>query len=239
MLLEERQNGTVTLSLARPERGNALSAELVEAMLEALTGVFDDPTLHTLVLRGQGRHFCTGMDLSTLDSSSDGELLWRIVRIEALLAAIWHAPIRTVAVAQGRAWGAGADLFAACEIRVAQPGSSFRFPGPQFGLVLGSRRLSERVGTDQARALTIQGQLLQADEALAMGLSTHAEEPSLPPQADHETSRQIRQATRADHRDTDLAALVRSAARPGLRARIVAYRERLRAADATALKPQA
>lgn len=224
------EEGVATLSLARPERGNALDSPTVEALLSAVQQVFDRAELHTLVLRGAGRHFCTGMDLSDLEVSSDGELLWRIVRVEALLAAIWHAPLRTVAVAQGRAFGAGADLFAACEQRVALPGASFRFPGPQFGLVLGSRRLSERVGADVARAVTIEGRLLDDAQALALGLANHREMPTLAQEVDRETARRIREATRCDHRDADLAALVRSAARPGLRDRILDYRKRLRAA---------
>lgn len=224
-----QDDGVCTLTLLRPERGNALSADMVEALLAAIEQVFNSPDIHTLVLRGAGRHFCTGMDLSDLESSSDGELLWRIVRVEALLSAIWHAPLRTVAVAQGRAWGAGADLFAACEQRVALPGSSFRFPGPQFGLVLGSRRLSERVGADAARAITIEAHLLDAAQALASGLATHSAEAPLAPEVERETARRIREATRVDHRDADLASLVRSAARPGLRDRILAYRQRLRA----------
>jgi enoyl-CoA hydratase/carnithine racemase len=178
------------------------------------------------VLRAQGRHFCTGLDLSDLDSATDAELLLRLVRIETLLARLWHAPLRTVALAQGRAWGAGADLFVACEQRVALPGASFRFPGAQFGIVLGTRRLAERVGTDAARAAVIGGLELDAEEALRCGLACAAQDSPFEPRVDAATARALRAATRADHRDADLAALVRSAAEPGLRERVAAYRQR-------------
>lgn len=232
MLQHAHADGVTTLTLARPERANALSADLVEALLARVHEAAADPSVHTLVLRGAGRHFCSGLDLSDLETASDGDLLQRLVRIETLLAALWHAPQRTVAVAQGRTWGAGADLFAACEQRVALAGSTFRFPGALFGIVLGTRRLAERVGSDRARALVVDGGELDAAQALASGLASADEDsaPS-PPRVDAVTARAVRAATRADHRDADLAALVRSAAAPGLRARIAAYRERLRAAE--------
>lgn len=224
-LREHRAEGTLTLTLDRPERGNALAADLVEALLGAVQRASADASLHTLVLRGAGRHFCTGLDLSDLDQLRDGDLLHRLVRIETLLAALWHAPLRTVAVAQGRAWGAGADLVAVCEHRIALPGATFRFPGAQFGIVLGTRRLAERLGVDCARALVTTGGELDAAAALAQGLATAPDEAPLPPpRVAPATAAALRAATRADHRDADLAALVRSAAEPGLVARVAAYR---------------
>lgn len=231
MLLHAHADGVTTLTLARPERANALAADLVEALLARVQEANADDAVHTLVLRGAGRHFCTGLDLSDLETASDGDLLQRLVRIETLLAALWHAPQRTVAVAQGRAWGAGADLFATCEQRIALAGSSFRFPGALFGIVLGTRRLAERIGTDRARTLVVDGGELDTAQALACGLaSTDCETAPTAPRVDASTARAVRAATRADHRDADLAALVRSAAAPGLKARISAYRERLRGA---------
>lgn len=242
-VLVVRGDGIVTLTLARPERGNALAPDLVEALLAAVQAACEDAAVHTLRLRGAGRHFCTGLDLSDLDACRDGDLLHRLVRIETLLQALWHAPLRTVALAQGRAWGAGADLFAACEVRLAHEGTSLRFPGAQFGIVLGTRRLAERVGAERARALTTEGLEWDAMQAQAAGLVqavVAGTEPGdaeaalatacAPPRVDAATARALRAATRADHRDADLAALVRSAAAPGLVARVRAYRERLRAA---------
>lgn len=231
MLNASRDGDTLTLTLAHAARGNALGVELVEALHAALDGVEHDATLERLVLRGEGRHFCTGLDLSDLEACSDGDLLQRLVRIETLLARLWHAPWQTVALAHGRCWGAGADLFAVCETRLAAPDTTFRFPGAQFGLVLGTRRLAERVGVDRARHLVGAGGEWTADAALAAGLATAVGE-AVPPSTtavDRDTAAALRAATRADLRDADLAALVRSAARPGLRARIAAYLARLRA----------
>ena len=238
MLKRSQTEGVATLTLARPERGNALGPDLVEALLDALQVACADATVHTLLLRSEGRHFCTGLDLSDLDRCSDGDLLQRLVRIETLLAALWHAPLRTVALAQGRAWGAGADLFAACEHRLASEGTTFRFPGAQFGIVLGTRRLAERVGADRARAMTTGGGEWRAAEAQAAGLVqavvVDGDAGALgvacaAPMVDAATAQALREATRSDHRDADLAALVRSASTPGLVARVAAYRARLRA----------
>ncbi len=227
MILCSRDGGVTTLTLNRPELGNALGPALVEALIAEVSASGPQAQCHTLLLRGAGKHFCTGLDLSDLDSLRDGDLLLRLVRIETLLALLWHAPIRTVAVAQGRTWGAGADLFAACERRVAMPGASFRFPGAQFGILLGTRRLSERVGTEVARSLVVDGGTLDAAQALACGLASVAAEPAVlaAPVLEASVAAAVRTATRADLRDADMAALVRSAAVPGLQARISAYRQ--------------
>ena len=235
MLSSEHQAGVTTLTLQRPERGNALGPELVEGLIHTVEAAIADPAVHTLVLRGDGRHFCTGLDLTDLATLSDGDLLLRLVRIETLLALLWHAPIRTVALAHGRTWGAGADLFAVCEQRLVHPDTTLRFPGVQFGIVLGTRRLAERIGVDAARALVLEGGELDAPQALALGLATQLGDMAAElaaPLPDAATARAIRSATRADCRDADLAALVRSAARPGLQLRITAYRARLVAAVA-------
>ena len=243
MLSTEQLPGITTLTLQRPERGNALGPELVEALISAAEAAMADQSVHTLVLRGAGRHFCTGLDLTDLATLSDGDLLLRLVRIETLLALLWHAPIRTVALAHGRTWGAGADLFAVCEQRLVNPDTTLRFPGAQFGIVLGTRRLAERIGVDAARALVLEGGELDAPQALALGLATQRVDTGVdtasqiltrlaPPLPDSATAQAIRSVTRADCRDADLAALVRSAARPGLQARIGAYRARLLAAVA-------
>lgn len=221
--------GVVTLTLNRPPVGNALGPDLVEGLLVQVQRVIADAQNHTLVLRAAGNQFCTGLDLSDLATVSDGDMLLRLVRIETLLATLWHAPLRTVALAQGRAWGAGADLFAVCEHRVAAPGTTFRFPGAQFGIVLGTRRLADRVGADVARQLVIGGGELDAPQALAAGLvSAIGDSADLgAPKVDAQTSAATRAATRSDQRDADLAALVRSASVPGLQARITRYREQM------------
>jgi len=69
----------------------------------------------------------------------------RFVRIEMLLQAVATSPARTVALAHGKVFGAGADLFACCHHRIAAAGTTFRMPGLKFGLMLGTRRFAASV----------------------------------------------------------------------------------------------
>ena len=244
MLQHHQHQGITTLTLNRADKGNALSAALVEALIEQVNRTLNDPHTKALVLKANGKHFCTGFDLSDLATCSDGDLLHRFVRVEQLLQLIWSAPVRTVALAQGRTWGAGADLFAACEVRWCATDTTFRFPGVRFGLALGTRRLSERVGADHARRWLLDGIEVKVDEALKAALAngiraeaSGASEASTQTAiiaafggevADRETSAAIRGLTRRDDADLDLAELVRSAARPGLKGRIERYVASLR-----------
>jgi len=232
-LLAQRTGATLTLSLARPEKMNALSAELVEALLAAVEGAGHDGT-RLLVLRGEGRNLSAGFDLGDLDAQSEGDLLLRFVRIELLLQAVRHAPFDTLALAHGRNFGAGADLFAACARRVCAPEASFRMPGLRFGLVLGTRTLAERVGAARAREVLQSAQAFDAAQALAWGFATAvcAQEawPEAIAQAEQacevlpeQSAAALFRATTPERRDADLAELVRSAARPGLKERIAQY----------------
>ena len=176
--------------------------------------------------------------LAGLAVSSEADLLQRFVRVEQLLQAVWQSPIRTIALAQGRTWGAGADLFAACEVRLATPGASFRFPGARFGIVLGTRRLAERVGGDTARRWLLDSAHVDAASAQFAGLATElvdaeglaaAWRTHLPGPIDRVTAAAIRRLTRVDAGERDMSELVASAARPGLKTRMTDYLAALRA----------
>ena len=230
----------LTLTLSRPQQANALGPALVEALIDVLETVQD---VRLCVLRGEGRHFCAGFDLSDLAALSDGDLLWRFLRIEHLLQLVHHAPFPIVAMAQGQVVGAGADLFAASWRRVAAPGAKFRMPGWNFELALGTRRLTRLVGRDAARDLLIDTKVMSAEEAAACGLASEIAEPDDWPglieasfrRASALTPRALRDMlalTAADTRQADIAAIVATAARPGLKDRIMAYRERTMAAMA-------
>lgn len=242
--------GVQVVCLARPEVGNALSPALVGDLDAALAAAFADPAVHTVLITALGRHFCTGFDLSGLDAETDASLLERFVRIELLLDRVWRAPVRVVAFGQGRIMGAGADLFAACDLRLLVPGASLKFPGAGFGIVLGTRRLARRVGEATALRWVSEGTTIPAELAVAAGLASEVvpvpagteAAGTLPPDIDEATARlaaglpalsvepaswrALRAALADDGADADLAALVRSAVRPGLKARIEAYRQR-------------
>ena len=233
LLQVAREGGVTRLTFNRPEARNALSAELVEALLAALSAAATDGT-RLLVLRGEGKAFCAGFDFGGVEQATDADLVHRFVRIEQMLQAIHHAPCTTLVLAHGACFGAGADLVAACDRRVAAPGTRFRMPGLRFGVVLGTRRLAALVGRDAARALLETTPVFDAARAAALGLveevAGEQDWPGVVEQAaiDAATLSPAARASlgariTADTRDADLAALVRSVAEPGLRERIVAF----------------
>jgi len=230
-------DATATLRLSRPERGNALCPVLVDAIVAALDWCVAQADLHTVVLRADGPDFCTGFDLSDAAQATDPDLLVRFVRVELMLQRLSGVPLRTVALVQGRAFGAGAYLVAACDVRLALPDARFRFPGPRFGIVLGTRRLVTRIGFDNAHRITASGEVVNAQCACDLGLVTDlaSGDPaevlaSLPPiEVDRDTLARLLAGTRPRSDDTDLAELVRSAARPGLANRLRAYVARTKA----------
>ena len=234
MIRASTREGVATVGLDRADKGNALSVAMVAALHAAIDAAIADASVHTLVFGGAGAHFCTGFDLSSLETETDDTLAERFIALEKLLQAVWHAPVRTIALAQGRTWGAGADLFASCDVRVAHDDTTIRFPGSAFGIVLGTRRLVEAIGWDRARPFVTEGASCDAAAALACGIATRVgiegwlAEPANAPAVDRETFAALRSAARGDHRAADLATLTASARRPGLKQRILDYRARLK-----------
>ena len=227
--------GTRVITLNRPDKANALDAELASALLAAVRSSFDDGC-RTLVLAGAGKHFCAGFDFTGYEDASVGEIIRRFVDIEEALQQLRSAPFVSFALVQGAAFGAGADLAAACTYRIGGPRSRFRFPGFQFGVALGTRHLARLVGMQQARDVLLRNRVVGAEEALALGLLTHsADESSLRALAEElaaDTRSLGREAIDRIHKLTvdydhvrDLAELVRSLSAPGLHDRIAAYRK--------------
>jgi enoyl-CoA hydratase len=237
--LVRRHEGHVTrLTLNRPDKSNALSASLVEALLDAVDYACTDGT-RLLVLDAEGRHFSAGFDFTGFESDSDGDLALRFIRIETLLQRIYHAPFATAALAHGRVFGAGADIIASCSIRIAEHGTTFRMPGLRFGVVLGTRRLMHRVGADRARSLLSASATFSADEAVSMGFLTRScprtEWPALLETFRQDAETLAMPATRAlydrtviDTRADDMNALALSVSVPGIRERIRIYRESMK-----------
>lgn len=229
----ERQGDTWHIQLHCPDKLNALSAALVEGLLDAVQQAVAMQA-QLLVFSGVGKSFCAGFDLSALATQSEGDLVLRFVRIEQLLQAVASAPCLTLALGHGRVFGAGVDLFAACKLRVATESTQFRMPGLKFGIVLGSRRFAAIVGQERARAVLEEVATFTAAQALDWGFVQRLD--VAPDWTDARawaqaklaaldaTGRQLLyRALDGAQADTDLAQLVRSAARPGLKDRLLAY----------------
>jgi enoyl-CoA hydratase len=172
--------------------------------------------------------------MSEVQTQSEGDLVLRFIRIETLLNKIASASCFTVALAHGRNFGAGVDLIAACNLRVAAPGSTFRMPGLKFGLVLGSARFARIVGTREARRILETAATFDVDRASENGfieqIAGPEEHADIVAQAVErvsalpaESRALLQRALDTEQADTDLAALVRSAAASGIHKRIDAY----------------
>ena len=231
-LICTRDDDVLLLSLNRGSKANSLTPTLVEDLITAL----DQPdNVRMAVIRGEGKHFCAGFDLSDISELSDGDLLWRFVRIELLLQKIYHSPFPIVALGHGQIVGAGADLFVACWHRVAAPCAELKMPGWNFELALGTGRLAALIGQDAARDMLIDTRSISAEQAREIGLASDliekegwedlvttlaARARALPTEA----TTNMLALTGSKNAELDLAALVRSAARPGLKSRIDKYR---------------
>ena len=232
------EEGVSRLVLNRPRKANSLNDELARNLVAALRTAYADGT-RALVVEGWGKNFCGGFDFGGYESASEGDLLLRFVYIEQALHLVRNAPFLTIAMVQGSAFGAGADLVAACAIRVGDHTARFRFPGLQFGLVLGTRHLSLVVGQDAARRILLTGAVVGSTEAVQIGLLTTVVEASDRAafvaatvtdnlRLSERALESVLRATGRDTGDADMADLVRSASLPGLHSRISAY---LRAAS--------
>ncbi len=234
-LLIKKGGAVTTLTLNRPDKANALSAAMVEALAAAVDAAYHDGT-RLLMLKGNGRNFCAGFDFGAFEDASEGDLLLRFARIEILLQSLYHAPFATLALAQGKNFGAGVDLILACATRIAAPDAEFRMPGLKFGLQLGTRRLAARIGGDAARALLSASKTFGAEEGLRIGfLHQIAAREAWPEHIERARAEaqqlslaaaaRLHAATVTESRAADLADLVRSAIEPGLKERIREYRK--------------
>lgn len=228
--------GTWIITLDRPDKLNALDAPTVDGLLAEVEKA-NAANARLLVFRGSGKSFCAGFDLSNLEAQSEGDLLLRFVRIEMLLQAIATSPARTLALAHGKVFGAGVDLVSVCRYRVATADTVFRMPGLKFGLVLGTRRFADIVGHETAGRLLEESSSFGVERACAMNFVHELADTSTWDRViaaaartvsvlDDTARRDLYQAISTLQPAADLAALVRSAARPGLKERLLRYASR-------------
>ncbi len=178
-LIETVKERVAVLTLNRPDRLNAMSRTMVDGLLEALPRLAEDPEVGVVILTGAGRAFCAGGDVKAM---AEGGEVWGAgleERAQSLRSRMevsrWlhEMPKPTIAMVRGAAAGAGLSMALACDMRVA--GDSARF-GTAFARVGysgdfgGSFFLTQLVGTAKARELYYTADLLDAQQALALGL---------------------------------------------------------------------
>jgi 2-(1,2-epoxy-1,2-dihydrophenyl)acetyl-CoA isomerase len=172
-------DGVAVLTLNRPDRLNAMSRVMLDGLLVTLPRLSDDPDVGVVVLTGAGRGFCAGGDVKAMAEGSEMAGTTLEERAQGLRARMevsrWlhEMPKPTIAMVRGAAAGAGLSLALACDLRLV--GDSARF-GTAFARVGysgdfgGSFFLTQLVGTAKARELYFTADLLDAQQALALGL---------------------------------------------------------------------
>jgi len=177
LIVEHGQDHAV-LTLNRPERRNALSVALRDAISDALDELATDPTVKTVVVTGAGTVFSAGFDLKEFDKAAGDEgfmaELW--ASSDRFHHTVWGFPLPLIAAVNGPAIAGGFDLAVMCDLRLAATTARFSHPERSFGDVV-YRPLHDLVGGAVARDLAIGGRELVADEALALHVVSEVVEP--------------------------------------------------------------
>ncbi len=162
-------DGVAVLTLSYPERRNALNIELSEKLADAIHAAETDAAVGAIVVTGEDPAFCAGGDLAEL-ARADPPTLHTVY---AGFLAFAHCPLPTIAAVNGAAVGAGLNLALAADIRLAGPRARFDSRFLQLGLHPGGGytwMVQRALGVQGAAALTLFGDVLDAQEAARLGL---------------------------------------------------------------------
>jgi enoyl-CoA hydratase len=170
LVLREPTAWGVRLVLNRPEKLNAISAELRVALVEAVAEAVADDRVRVIAIAGAGRSFCSGYDLS--EAQPDSAWGWREVLgedVEATLA-IWRCPKPVIAQIHGYALAGGLELAMACDLIVASDDARLGEPEIRFGSAPVTLLMPFLIGQKRTRELLMTGDLISATEAERIGL---------------------------------------------------------------------
>ena len=190
------QAGVAHVRMNRPEKLNALDLAQLEAMVTAGESLKDDKGVRAVVLSGNGRGFCAGLDVSSLrDMASHGtvdqtpvgrrigDLEGRTTHLGQQACWVWQElPVPVLAAVHGVALGGGCQLALGADIRIAAPDAQFAVLEIRLGLIpdmTGTALLPRLVGLDIAKELTFTGRMVSGEEAARLGLVTRTSETPL------------------------------------------------------------
>ncbi|HSY63076.1 MAG TPA: enoyl-CoA hydratase-related protein [Terriglobales bacterium] len=163
-----------TITLSRPEKRNAISYELIEELLGVLDEVAHSSAL-VLILTGEGKAFCSGMDLENLKAlvgRSPEQNLKDSETMAHLFRALYDFRRPTIAAVNGAAIAGGCGLATLCDFTLAAPEAKFGYTEVRIGFVpaIVSTFLLRQIGEKRARDLLLTGRIIEADEAYHIGL---------------------------------------------------------------------
>jgi enoyl-CoA hydratase len=168
----EREGPVARIFLNRPEKANALNSRALEELRRALRELAADPSLRTVVLGGRGRTFCGGADREELNGLTAETAGAFVTRIHDACQAIRELPVPVVARLHGAVIGAGLEIAAACDLRVAAGGTKLAMPEVRLGIpsVVEAALLPRLMGSGRAAWLVLTGEAIDARRALEWGL---------------------------------------------------------------------
>jgi enoyl-CoA hydratase len=247
-VLLDRSDGVAVITVHDPERRNALTLDLSDQLVGAVRTCEGDADVHAVVVTGAPPAFCAGADLTALGEAREDGLR----RIYAGFLAVARCGLPTIAAVGGAAVGAGLNLALACDVRLVGPKARFDARFLQLGIHPGGGMtwmLQRLVGPQTATAMTLFGQVLDADAAVSRGLAwarvdgghddlvAAAVELARP---SAEASRDLVRTTKSSMRttaaltdharavDVELAPQVASIGTPEFQARLAAVKSRIR-----------
>ncbi len=166
------------LVLNRPAKRNALNTEMWQAIPKLVAEAADDPQIKVLIMRGAtSEAFCAGADIGQFDqvhASSESRLAYRGA-VGAAYAALAQFAKPTIAMVRGVCFGGGCALALCCDLRYADPSARFCIPPARLGLAYSlkeTKRLVDLVGPAKTKEMLMGARVIEAEEALRIGLAT-------------------------------------------------------------------
>jgi enoyl-CoA hydratase/carnithine racemase len=174
-VLVDRVGRVAILRLNRPRVLNALSPELVDALIREVGGAATDPAVGCILIAAEGRAFCAGGDLTAMLAMDAPAFRAYIGRLQALSLAMRHMPIPSVAALHGHVLAGGFELAIECDVRIASRDVTFGLPDTQIGFSPTSGMswlLPRLVGESWARHMLLTGETIDIATAERIGLVT-------------------------------------------------------------------
>jgi enoyl-CoA hydratase len=179
--VEVTQDGHVsTLTINRPDKLNALSQEVLSDLSSAVDSLASNREVRAAVLTGTGKAFVAGADIAAMKNMTEAEGLAFGALGHGVFAAIENLHCPVIAAVNGFALGGGCELALACDFIYASSKAKFGQPEVNLGIMPGfggTQRLPRRVGSAAARELIYTGKMVNAEEALRLGLANAVFEP--------------------------------------------------------------
>jgi enoyl-CoA hydratase/carnithine racemase len=192
------ENSTAVVTLNRPDKRNALSAEMMAELIECLQTCSNVPDVRVAIIAGAGKAFCSGHDLRELSGRGENEYRRIFALCTELMLALQSTSVPVIAEVQGVATAAGCQLVAACDLAIASTDASFATPGINIGLFCTTPMvpLVRCVGRKRAMQMLMTGVPIDSRIALEWGLVNDVVEPERLRVASRELAAAIARASR-------------------------------------------